>query len=72
MSKDHVFDSEEIRRLRKAGWSHPMLAARFGTSVQGIGQALREDRWFSDPTLMQRWKAKLPAMLAAVREAAGG
>jgi hypothetical protein len=68
MSK--VLDREEILRLRKAGWSYTMLAARFGTSVQGISATLRDDLWFYDPTLMQRWQAKLPAMLAAVRAAA--
>jgi hypothetical protein len=66
---DIVLDSEEIRRLRDAGWSNSMLAARFDVPVRSITQSLRSDRrWYSDPTLEDRWKARLPAMKAALRD----
>ena len=66
MVKDCVLDSEEIIRLFRVGWSKKGLAARFHTTVKGICQILRNDRWFIDPTLRARWKTKLPAMKAAL------
>ncbi len=60
-------DAEEIRRLSKAGWTHAMLAGRFNSTAQGIAVSLRDNRWFSDPTLRARWEARLPAMRAALR-----
>ena len=65
---DVILDSEQIIRLSKLGWSRRMIAARYGISARSLAQSLRNDRWYSDPTLRERWRLRLPRMKKELRD----
>jgi hypothetical protein len=63
-----VLDSEEIQRLHLCGWSIKGLANHFNVPVISIIRVLGPDPDFDDPGLRARWRVKLPAMCAAIRD----
>ncbi len=69
--RGRVLDAEAIQKLRSLGWTNRKIAEHLNVPVQSVAASHHRDNgWDDDPSLRKRWERKLPAMKAAIREAA--